>query len=288
MVHCAAQAFGQPASNHLGRMLDCRAMNELRLRFCDGDQADLVIAGGVHPLGRLPTGLGPVGGDEPWLLRICNDRRGIWMTVDEGLQGVHVNGRPIQQVALLRAGDSIHVDGSELVLLGSKVDTTVPVRDCQKDSVADLRLSLRGVGGSYHGRSLSLGSPRRVGSAQGADICIEGHGIVAEHAMIEACNGQPVLRKAATDVLVNGHRVREAVLRNGDQVAFDIQHRFIVECPPAPAPGQLPVMHSRFADDADLPPPAMRNRWSQRIPWLMVAALLMASALFALFAYGAR
>lgn len=31
--------------------------------------------------------------DGPWLLQLCNDRRGIWLTVAEGLRGVHVNGR---------------------------------------------------------------------------------------------------------------------------------------------------------------------------------------------------
>ena len=79
-------------------------MDELRVRFCDGDQPDLALGAGVHALGRSPTGLGPVADEAPWLLRLCNDRRGIWMTVAEGMRGVHVNGRPVLQVAMLRAG----------------------------------------------------------------------------------------------------------------------------------------------------------------------------------------
>ena len=70
-------------------------MNELRLRFSDGDQPDLVVGGGVHALGRLPTGLGPVDGEESWLLRVSNDRRGLWLTVadvDPG-HGVTLMGR---------------------------------------------------------------------------------------------------------------------------------------------------------------------------------------------------
>jgi hypothetical protein len=100
-------------------MLDCRPMSELRLRFSDGDQPDLVVGAGVHALGRLPTGLGPVDAEQPWLLRVSNDRRGLWLTVAEGLRGVHVNGRPVQHVAMLRAGDSIHVDGGELLLVAA-------------------------------------------------------------------------------------------------------------------------------------------------------------------------
>jgi len=82
-------------------------MSELRLRFSDGDQPDLVVGAGVHALGRLPTGLGPVDAEQPWLLRVSNDRRGLWLTVAEGLRGVHVNGRPVQHVAMLRAGANI-------------------------------------------------------------------------------------------------------------------------------------------------------------------------------------
>ena len=41
-------------------MLDFAPMNELRLRFTDGDQPDLPLGAGVHALGRLPSGLGPV------------------------------------------------------------------------------------------------------------------------------------------------------------------------------------------------------------------------------------
>ena len=263
-------------------------MKDLRMRFCDGDQPDLVLDTGIHALGRLPTGLGPVAADAPWLLQVCNDRRGIWMTVAEGLRGVHVNGRPIHQVAMLRAGDSIHVDGSELLLLGANGDRALPARQGQQDAVANLRLSLRGIGGSHHGRSLSLQTPRRIGSASGADIRIEGQGIAAQHALIEARNGQAVLRETAADVLVNGQRVREAVLRNGDQVAFDVQHRFVIESPPPPSELPLPTARARFAADADMPPPAMPTRWTQRVPWLLVTAVLLAGALFALLLFGTR
>jgi hypothetical protein len=122
-------------------MLDCRPMSELRLRFSDGDQPDLVVGAGVHALGRLPTGLGPVDGEQPWLLRVSNDRRGLWLTVAEGLRGVHVNGRPVQHVAMLRAGDSIHVDGGELLLVAANDDRTVAAAVAGRDPIGNLRWS---------------------------------------------------------------------------------------------------------------------------------------------------
>ena len=258
-------------------------MDELRVRFCDGDQPDLALGAGVHALGRSPTGLGPVADEDPWLLRLCNDRRGIWMTVAEGMRGVHVNGRPVLQVAMLRAGDSIHVDGAELLLLGANV---VPVADdADREPAGNLRIALRGIGGSHHGRSLSLETPRRVGTAADADLRIQGDAIAPRHAVIEARNGNVVLRDAAGDVMVNGHRTRAATLHNGDQVAFGVQHRFVVEAPP-PALAVSPPARPAAAN-AELPPDG-RAHWTQRMPWLLIAALLLAGGLFALLAFGAR
>ena len=216
-------------------MLDCRPMSELRLRFSDGDQPDLLVGAGVHALGRLPTGLGPVDSDQPWLLRISNDRRGLWLSVADDLRGVHVNGRPVQHVAMLRPGDSIHVDGSELLLVAANGGRSPAALVAGRDPIGNLRLVLRGVGGNHHGRSLSLEKPRRIGNAADADLRIDGPGIATQHAVIEAINGQAVLRDAAADVQVNGQRVRHAVLQAGDQVAFDVQHRFVVEGPPPAA-----------------------------------------------------
>ncbi len=261
-------------------------MDELRVRFCDGDQPDLVLEAGTHALGRLPTGLGPVAADGAWLLRLCNDRRGIWMTVSEGMRGIHVNGRPVQQVAMLRPGDSIHVDGAELLLLGAAAPPAPTRGTPQKETACSPRLALRGIGGPHHGRSLGLDTARRIGSANDADIRIQGERIAPAHAVVEACDGHAVLRDAAGDVLVNGHPVREALLRDGDQVAFGAQHRFVVEAPPPPI--ALERARSAFAADADQPPDPGKPHWSRRVPWLLIAALALAAALFALFVFGAR
>lgn len=271
-------------------MLDFAPMNELRLRFTDGDQPDLPLGAGVHALGRLPSGLGPVGGEQSWLLQLCNDRRGIWMTVADELRGVHVNGRPVQHVAMLRAGDSIHVDGNELLLIASNDGhTALPAAATQRDPIGNLRLVLRGVGGAHHGRSISLEKPLKIGRAGNADIRIDGPGIAEHHAVIEVVNGQAVLREADTDVLVNGQRLRQAALHPGDQIAFDVQHRFVLEGPPPPVPGPSPSERLRAAHaDTDEAPIAPRKSWLQRMPWLLIAAILLAAGLSALLLFGTR
>lgn len=269
-------------------MLDCRPMTQLRLRFSDGDQPDLVVGAGVHALGRLPTGLGPVDAEQPWLLRVSNDRRGLWLTVAEGLRGVHVNGRPVQHVAMLRAGDSIHVDGGELLLLAANADRVAAPVIAGRDPVGNLRLVLRGLGGNHHGRSLNLEKPRRIGSATDADLRIDGPGIAPQHAWIEAVNGQAVLRDAAADVQVNGQRVRHALLQAGDQVAFDVQHRFVLEGPPPAAVVPPPRVHDGIGDGFDDAGVERRRHWTLRIPWLLLAAILLSAALSVLLLFGER
>jgi len=264
-------------------------MTDLRLRFCDGEQPDLLLGPGVHALGRLPTGLGAVGKDLPWLLQICSDRRGIWLTVGDDVRGVHVNGRPVQHVALLRAGDSIHVDGGELLLTASSDTRPLPPSTpTPRHSLANLRLTLRGIGGQHHGRSVSLEHPRRVGRAADADIRIEGPGIGEFHALIEGVDGQAVLRGAEADVLVNGQRVREAVLHAGDQIAFDVQHRFVLEGPPDSIATLPTGRRGALAPEADEALDAPPRGLTWRVPWLLVAALLMAGTLVLLLLYGAR
>ena len=269
-------------------MLDCRPMTQLRLRFSDGDQPDLVVGAGVHALGRLPTGLGPVDAEQPWLLQLCNDRRGIWLTVADDLRGVHVNGRPVQHVAMLRAGDSIHVDGGELLLLAANADRVAAPVIAGRDPVGNLRLVLRGLGGNHHGRSLNLEKPRRIGSATDADLRIDGPGIAPQHAWIEAVNGQAVLRDAAADVQVNGQRVRHALLQAGDQVAFDVQHRFVLEGPPPAAVVPPPRVHDGIGDGFDDAGVERRRHWTLRIPWLLLAAILLSAALSVLLLFGER
>mgnify|MGYP003614950718 CR=1 FL=1 len=268
-------------------MLDCTAMNDLCLHFCDTSRPDLPLDTGVLALGRSATGLAPMASDGPWLLQLCNDRRGIWLTVAEGLRGIHVNGRPVLQLAMLRAGDSIHADGQELQLMAAGT-ASVPASATRRDDNGTLRLVLRGVGGPHHGRSLSLERPRRIGSAANADLRIEGHGISAEHARIEMTDGKPVLRDAAASVRLNGQPVQQALLKPGDQLLFGTQHRFVLEGSTTLATDS-PCAQQSQRQQADAPPAPPSDRgWTARVPWLLVAALLMAAALSALLVFGAR
>lgn len=257
-------------------------MDELKLRLT-GQDIELPLDQGVQAIARGAGGLRPVRDDGQAAVRFCVDRRGVWLTVGEGAGSVHVNGRRVRRMAMLRAGDAIYVDGAELLLVGRRA---IELPDAVEDEPGepDPRLVLRGVGGKHHGRSFTLEQPRLVGSAADADIRIDDPAFPERHAQLSAAGNRVVLRDLGNGEgsLVNGQPVRDAVLQPGDQIVFEAQHRFVVEAPGASRPKEAAVP---FALTEEPAAEAEAGRW--RWPWLLLAALLIACALAALLLFGA-
>lgn len=271
-------------------MLDSRAVDTLRLRFTNSNQPDLAVGPGLHGIGRAADGtLAPVPDKGAAMAQLCIDRRGVWLTLGEGARTVHVNGRPVRRMAMLRVGDAIYVDGNELLLLGPKGDRALPPAANGVGDAGDPRILLRGVGGQYHGRSFTLERPRIIGRGVEADIRIDDPAFAERHARIEVQGGNVLLRSlpGAEPSVVNGESVRDAVLRTGDQIVFDAHQRFVVE-----APGRPNIPHDAMApelpDDIDFAQAsATRNRnTARRLPWLLLAALLLAGAISAILWFG--
>ncbi|MBF6024743.1 FHA domain-containing protein [Lysobacter niastensis] len=272
-------------------MLDCRGVEALRLRFQNRPHADLALSPGVHALGIDRSGDAVLVHElDEAVAQLCVDRRGVWLQVRAGVRGLHVNGRPVRRMAMLRVGDAIYVNGVELMLLGNE---PLPVPRSTAQGNSEARMVLRGVGGLHHGRAYSLDQPRVVGRAADCDIRINEPAFAEHHARLEPHADGVVLRDAgsADGSLVNGVAVRDALLRPGDQVVFDLQHRFVIEAPvgratTSHASGVVrpdPVV-SDTRDEGTRPLP----RPMRRMPWLLLAALLMAAVLSLLLLYGAR
>lgn len=266
-------------------------MDEFKLRFPGTDVADLPLGMGQHGIGRNGEGQYAFGrvddaGDASVLFSV--DRRGVWLSIAGQTQGVHVNGRPVRRIAMLRIGDSVYVDGVEIMLVTSQPVPEIPstLVDAPADSTVDPRVVLRGVGGRYHGRSFTLERPRLVGRSADADVRIDDPAFAERHARIDLQGDIIVLRDlgSAEGSVVNGVIVRDAMLKPGDQLMFDAHHRFIIEAPArtlatAPAPVET--------EDDDPGQLAQTAGWSmRRLPWLLLAALLIAAALSALLLFG--
>jgi len=262
-------------------------VENLRIHFSHRPQADWPLDAGVHRLVRAAGGTLEIGDavQGALLAQFCVDARGLWLQVAGGAHGIHVNGRPVLRMALLRAGDAVYADGVELLIRGvaarpAPAALQGPAAPPDED---DPRIVLRGIGGAWHGRSFPLARACEVGDAPGADIRIDSPGIAAR---LWRQGDRVVLADlgSAEGILVNGVAVREALLSAGDQVAFGPQWRFVVE---VPWQAQQPAGDEAAEDEDDeavRPPPPLQA--AKRWPWLLLAALLLGAALNALLLFG--
>ncbi|KAB7769308.1 FHA domain-containing protein [Xanthomonas maliensis] len=269
-------------------------MRDLQVHFSNRQQPDHPLKPGVHRIVRHASGSVRVVDDAQGALllaQFCLDQRGLWLQVANGIRGIHVNGRPVRRMALLRAGDAVYADGVEMLLRSAP--SSAPSDDGQEQArgLGEVCLVLRGLGGRHHGRSVTLDRPRLVGNDPAADIVIDDPIFAAQHARLERHGERVLLRDLGSEdgSWINGVPVRDGWLQAGDQLVFDTRHRFVVEVPRA-------QQDTRW-DIPDLDPPAPPQPTAAverapvkvaRWPWLLLSAVLLAAALSALLWFGAR
>ena len=128
-------------------MLDSGGVSALRIRLPESRRDVLLLEPGVHAL--TPAAIGAVSAarpDEP-LATVYVDSRGVWMQVRDGLRGAYVNGRPIRQMAMLRAGDTLFLHGHEVVLAGR--EPAAPPDERVAPRRGAVRCVLRAVGVAF-------------------------------------------------------------------------------------------------------------------------------------------
>ena len=270
-------------------MLDCRRVDALRLRFPQRKIPDLVLSQGVHAIGLDAERQPALAADAATAaVQFCVDRRGVWLQVCDHGGGLHVNGRPIRRMAMLRGGDSVYLEGVEMLLMGAEplpIPTEVPPAGCH-----DARTVLRGVGGRYHGQCFGLQERITVGRSADCAIRVDDMALAQRHAQLEPHAEGALLRDLGTGQgsIVNGHVVRDALLRAGDQVVFASNQRFVLE---APTRGLAnPAVAVSLDDEVPVheEPRAAMQSSVRRFPWLLLAALMLAGALSLLLLYGSR
>jgi len=261
------------------------AMEAVRLHFPDTGTEPLRLLPGTHLIGHQGGCLGAVAEPGQALLTLQAGRRDLWLHVSPRAAAcVHVNGRRVHQIALLRSGDVVHVDSAELRLLGEPGPRPHAPEQPPDQLPDDPCQVLRGLSGQHHGRCFTLDRTRWIGQGARADIQIDVPGWGERQVRLERVHGQILLHNPgnADDALVNGHRFGDAVLAAGDQLVLGRRHRFVLEVPhtgtsPAPPP-----------DHRSMPPrqmPASRARALWPL-WLLAAAAVLAAALAGLLLFG--
>lgn len=265
-------------------VLDSDRVTALRLHLPDEQRDALVLEPGVHAVSPALLGVPVAPGRDETIAHLYVDSRGLWLRLREGLRGAYVNGRPIRHMAMLRAGDSLFLQGVEAVVTGRRPEPAEAPRSPPKNAP---RCVLRAVGGPLHGRCYPLDRPLVLGRAAECAVVVDDPAVAPYHAEFRtAAQGVVVaVDSDATALQANGHAFTGGLLCPGDQFVVAGQHRFLVEAPradgcvePEPAPPPRPAARPRT-------PPLRRN--VRRIPWLLLAALLLAAALSALLLYGA-
>jgi pSer/pThr/pTyr-binding forkhead associated (FHA) protein len=220
----------------------------MRLSFPNGEHPDVLLEEGELTVGGAPgnrvliPGIGLAARHAG--IRV-DAQRGILLNVLDGAAGVHVNARPVKEFGFLRLGDVISLERLQVLIKpdrDSLIDTSVPadsrpLTDATQRTGAS-RVVLRGVSGSYSGRSMSLRDPVRIGRGDDMEVHLDDPDLPQHHATLELYGERVLLRDcgSADGSVVNGVPARNAVLHPGDQIAFD-GHRFILEAPGLPPRG---------------------------------------------------
>jgi len=254
------------------------------LHFPEANTQALRLSEGVHGIGWQDGSLGVVSEHASARLRLSVSRSAMWMKVSDEAACVHLNGRRIHRIALLRSGDIIHLDHAELRLVSAPALSKTPTQPLSSATGSDPRLVVRALGGPDHGRCFTLNRPLLAGCSANADLRIDDPACAERHAWLERGQGQDQVllhHPGPSDYsLVNGQPRHEAVLAAGDQVAFTPRHRFVIEVPNA-ALARTP--------QATPPAPVLPRRRPlalRPLLWLLAAATILAALLAGLLLFG--
>jgi pSer/pThr/pTyr-binding forkhead associated (FHA) protein len=269
----------------------------MRLSFANGEHADFIVDGGTISLGNVEgnTLVLPARDVAPWHARLSIDARGAVLEVLDPQARTHVNARPVREKALLRCGDLLCI-GRVLIMLKADRDdviaTAIPASGpTVAPPVQPARVVLRGVSGSHFGRAIPIGPRLLVGGAADCGLVITDAGVGERHAEIETVEDAIWLRDIGSPdgSLVNGIRVRDAVIHPGDQLTFE-RSQYVVEAPGLPLRGAVAIDPARAITEPHdaLPAAGMEDGAASQgaVWWLIGAAALIALGLVLLIHRG--
>jgi pSer/pThr/pTyr-binding forkhead associated (FHA) protein len=223
-------------------------MNTMRLHFPQSEREDVLLGEGETSIGSGSGCNVPLQGEGVQDLHVIvtADARGPILWVRSPGNWTHVNGRPVQEKAILRVGDCISLGAVGLVLrpdtdsaISNALPPAITPEDDMKPAGQETRYRnsppkalLRGVSGPYFGKVIGIPGRLVIGRGDDADLVLDEPEMSRRHALIEVTVDSIYLRDlgSANGTYVNDVQVRDALLYSGDQIAFD-RNRFLIEAP---------------------------------------------------------
>ena len=195
---------------------------------------------------------------------------------------------------MLRCGDMVCLGPVAIAIKADRdeqIQRTIPDEQGPPAATAvPSRVILRGLSGNHFGKAIAVNHQLLVGRDAACDLVLDDPRVAPRQAALEHAGEAIWLRDIGSEdgSLVNGVRVRNAVVHPGDQLAFG-SNLFVVEAPGLPGRDQEPVDPSRAITE---PMPVVDGHLAQAaagssIWWLIGAAALIALGIGMLIYRGA-
>ena len=214
-------------------------VNAMKLVFAGGEHVPVTLTDGVTVVGAAADagiqlaqpGIAP--------LHAQIERRGQRVQLQPCAEPVRLNGRPVRDAIVLKAGDTLEFASVRCRAVHATAEAEAVDRSTRMRASVP-RFVLRGVSGPTFGRSFGISGEMVLGRQTDCDVCIPIGEISRRHARIKP-NPDGVLvedLESANGTYINGKRIRSAMLRPGEELALDTV-RFMLLVPGADVPASV-------------------------------------------------
>ncbi|HEX7129695.1 MAG TPA: FHA domain-containing protein [Rhodanobacteraceae bacterium] len=211
----------------------------------------LVFAGGEHIPVTLSDGITVVGTAEDAGIQLAQpgiaprhaqiERRGERIQLQPCADPVRLNGRPVHDAIVLKAGDTVEFASVRCRAVHASEDTDAGDTSTRMRAAVP-RFVLRGVSGPTFGRSFGVGGEMVFGRQPECDVCIPIGEISRRHARIKPTPDGVLVEDldSANGTYINGKRIRSGMLHPGEELGLDTV-RFMLLVPGAETLQAAPV-----------------------------------------------
>jgi pSer/pThr/pTyr-binding forkhead associated (FHA) protein len=211
----------------------------------------LVFAGGEHVPVTLADGVTVVGAGEGAGIQLAHpgiapkhaqiERRGERVQLQPCAEPVLLNGRPVHDAIVLKAGDTLEFASVRCRAVHATAEAEAVDRSTRMRAAVP-RYVLRGVSGPTFGRSFGVGGEMVLGRQADCDVCVPTGEVSRRHARIKPGPDGLLVEDldSANGTYINGKRIRSGMLRPGEELALDTV-RFMLLVPGADMPATAPA-----------------------------------------------